>query len=1161
MQQSIPSTGEVSGAFVTLAGERYYAIQHVDGMAPFFINLVSDGDQWFFIASNGGLTAGRVSPETALFPYVTVDRVYDSTLHTGSKTLVNVDVSGQLHTWEPFNREHDDRYAVTRNLYKNVLGNKLLFEEINHDLELVFRYRWMTGQEYGFVRRCELENLGAKTCRIELVDGLQNILPAGTPRYTQANASYLVDAYKWSELDAGTGLAFFTLFSGITDRAEPCESLKATTVFCTGFEDYRVLLCNEQLDVFRHSGKITRETRKRGLRGAYLVHSSFELPVKASQNWQLVADVEKTQCDSVELLHQLSKPDTLCDAIDRSLEKSSDALARILAAGDGFQVTAEEHVSAHHYANVLFNILRGGIFDDNYWICANHFANHIKLFNTKIYDKHETLLTELPEQFDGTSLLSTIRSQDDPQFERLGYEYLPITFGRRHGDPSRPWNEFAIKLTDDHGNRLLSYQGNWRDIFQNWEALLLSYPEFTEHVIAKFVNASTMDGYNPYRISNAGIDWEEENPDDPWSYIGYWGDHQIIYLLKLLELSRRFHPDKLGDLLHRRVFCYANVPYRIKPLESLLQNAKSTVIYDQQQAERIEERVAALGADGRLVLATGGDVYQVNLLEKLLVPLLCKLGNLVIDGGIWMNTQRPEWNDANNALVGQGLSMVTLYYLRRYITFLEELLSTHPPTAELSVEVNEWLVETTAALEIVCSCLEKGKLDDRQRHHFLVGLGQAASRYRDRVYAQEGFSGVAAQDLGTVRRLLENAREAIDYSVRSNRRVDGLYHAYNFLELTTDSLKIDNLYPMLEGQVAALSSGAIDPEEAAELLETLFSSDLFRADQNTYLLYPDRELPGFLDKNCISADRVEALPLLTQMSRRGDKRLIERDANGIYRFSADLKNADSVDARLSSLESEYGEVLAASRAQVLALYEQVFNHKTFTGRSGGMFCFEGLGSIYWHMVSKLLLAVQEIFFSAREQAADPDTCQQLGDLYYRIRGGIGFNKTPEEYGAFPTDPYSHTPGHLGAQQPGMTGQVKEEILTRFGELGVRVSAGTVHFDPVLLRSCEFLPAPGTLRYLDVAGIWKEVEVPASGLAFTWCQVPVVYRLDDSTEPELSVHWDSGEIQVLPSLVLPADIACELFRRSGRIRQISLMLRNSLLFRESDESAETMRAAP
>ena len=129
-------------------------------------------------------------------------------------------------------------------------------------------------------------------------------------------------------------------------------------------------------------------------------------------------------------------------------------------------------------------------------------------------------------------------SHGDAQLLRLCSEYLPIRFGRRHGDPSRPWNDFSIDLRDRSGDPLLSYEGNWRDIFQNWEALAFSYPEFVENIIAKFVNASTIDGYNPYRITKEGIDWEVEEPDDPWSYIGYWGrppDHLPAEAARTLE--------------------------------------------------------------------------------------------------------------------------------------------------------------------------------------------------------------------------------------------------------------------------------------------------------------------------------------------------------------------------------------------------------------------------------------------------------------------------------------------------------------------------------------------------------------------------------------------------------------------------------------------------
>lgn len=1151
MSTPSPSYESVSGKFVTLAGERYYLIENVDKIAPFFISLISNSDHWLFISSTGGLTAGRVSPETALFPYVTVDKIHESAPHTGSKTLLRAEVDGQIHFWEPFNPEHDHRYTLSRNLYKNQLGNKLLFEEVNHNLQLTFRYGWSFSDSYGFVRHCELENSGANRCRLEVLDGLQNILPAGTPRFTQTNSSCLVDAYKWSELDEQSGLAFFTLYSGITDRAEPCESLKANTVFCLGLEGHRVLLSSEQLEAFRQGCALTQEPHTRGIRGAYLVNASLELATQTSQRWQLVADIEQSQADAASLRRQLNDKAAVTAAIADSVEQGCDELARIMASADGFEATAEETVSAHHYANVLFNVLRGGIFDNQYQVCAQDFCATVKMFNAGVYQQHRDWLDCLPVQLDYLELMAEILRRGDVQLERLATEYLPITFGRRHGDPSRPWNQFAIKLKDDQGRRLLSYQGNWRDIFQNWEALTFSYPEFIESVIAKFVNASTVDGYNPYRITKEGIDWEVEDPEDPWSYIGYWGDHQIIYLQKLLELSQQFHPAQLNALLHKPIFCYANVPYRIKPFEALLKNAKSTVGYDQNKATLIEQRVAELGADGKLVLDGAGKVYQVNLLEKLLVPLLSKLGNLVLDGGIWLNTQRPEWNDANNALVGQGLSMVTLYYMRRYLTFLQSLLSSQPSATQtdginLSSKVAQWLNETAAALDGIRDTLDKGPITANQRFSLLTKLGQAASHYRETFYQQGNFSGSTVVAPEQVTALLDNALTAIDHSIKSNRREDGLYHAYNLLALKPDAADVDTLYPMLEGQVAALSAGAIAPAEAVELLETLFESDIFRPDQNTFMLYPDRSLPGFLDKNRVPAQGVKAIPLLMQMLEQQDHQLVVRDAEGCYRFQAELHNVDDLNARLDSLTPLYGDQVEAARPALQALYEQVFNHKAFTGRSGGMFGFEGLGSIYWHMVSKVLLAVQENFFAAREQGAPAATCERLAQLYYRVREGIGFNKTPAEYGAFPTDPYSHTPKHAGAQQPGMTGQVKEEVLTRFGELGVRVSEGSVKFDPCLLRECEFTTEPKEFRFLDVNGQWQTLTVPAQALAFTWCQLPLVYRLDNSAKPGVVLSWDNGEQQEVSELALSVEVASEIFRRSGRIRQIVLTLNSDQL---------------
>jgi hypothetical protein len=316
------------------------------------------------------------------------------------------------------------------------------------------------------------------------------------------------------------------------------------------------------------------------------------------------------------------------------------------------------------------------------------------------------------------------------------------------------------------------------------------------------------------------------------------------------------------------------------------------------------------------------------------------------------------------------------------------------------------------------------------------------------------------------------------------------------------------------------------------------------------MLYADRPLSRFLEKNRIPAGAVEEIGLLRRMIAAKDERIVACDAEGCYRFNADFANVRDLDAQLDGLSSTYGDDVAAARASLRALYETVFRHREFTGRSGSMFGFEGLGCIYWHMVSKLLLAVQENFFAALEGNATAEVCQRLGHLYYRVREGIGFNKTPAEYGAFPTDPYSHTPGHGGAQQPGMTGQVKEEVLSRFGELGLRVAGGEVRFDPSLLRAREFSAEARGFRFLDVAGQWQELTVPASGLAFTWCQVPIVYRLRNGRGSTLAITLQDGSTQTLPQASLPACLSADLFGRSGRIRQISLDIPQEALLREA-----------
>ena len=1134
---------DTQGQLISFEKENYYKISNSDGMRPFFMSIVSDSNHWMFISSNGGVSAGRKDSGSSLFPYYTDDKITESSDITGSKTIIQLHEKGKTYLWEPLSDKYVGVYKTQRNLYKNSLGNKVVFEEINEDLGLTFRYQWNSSNQFGFVKKSTLLNNTKEDLEVTVLDGIQNIVPYGISEDLQNMRSNLGDAYKKCELDIKTGIGTYALSSMIVDKAEPSEALKATVAWSTGIKNGKYLVSSLQLNAFRKGQEIIQEVDVKAEKGAYFVCATLSLKSESEQNWMLVSDVNQTITTISKIAELIQNGTDISALIQKDIQLGSKNLLELNAASDGLQLTADKLRNTRHFSNTLFNIMRGGIFDDGYQIEKWDFIKYLEVANKKVFKKKEDLLSKLPEKF-ALSYLKGLAEQDaDKNFKRLAIEYMPLKFSRRHGDPSRPWNKFSINTTSEFdGSKILDYEGNWRDIFQNWEALAHSYPEFIESMIHKFLNATTFDGYNPYRVTKDGFDWETIEPNDPWSYIGYWGDHQIIYLLKFLEFIEHHYPNKLATYFKQDIFVYANVPYKIKSYTDILINPKDTIEFDLEADEKIAQKRSELGADGALLRDETFFIYKVNLVEKLLATVLAKLSNFIPEGGIWMNTQRPEWNDANNALVGNGVSMVTLYYLRRFLNFFEEVVeNTSEESNEVSKELAEFFNRVVATFNENKYILS-GKVSNKDRKTVLDGLGMAGSDFRTNIY-ENGFSSdkdpITKSDL---LRFLEISKQYLDHSIDANKREDNLFHAYNLMTVENGSeISISYLPEMLEGQVAVLSSGYISGKASLELLDALRSSALFRPDQYSYILYPNKELPRFDVKNNIASNKVEASVLLKKLLENGNTQIIEKDIKGNYHFNGTFNNAESLKKALSKLpEDIYGELVAKDTTRLLEIFETIFHHKAFTGRSGTFFGYEGLGSIYWHMVSKLLLSVQETCLLAVEHKESEVTIGKLLDHYYEINEGIGVHKSPELYGAFPTDPYSHTPSGKGAQQPGMTGQVKEDILSRFGELGVYVTNGKLLFNPRLLRIEEFLKRPKTFKYIDLSKEAKSIELEKDSLCFTYCQIPIIYKKAENEH--LEVVYNSGLSVEFEDLSLDVETSKKVFARTGEINQIIVSLK-------------------
>jgi len=1128
-------TTQTPAGFIERDGEQLFEIRGLDEMAPFLMTVVGDTDLWMYISSQGAFTAGRVEPDRCIFPYETDDRLLELGGLTGPVTLVRFE-DGRL--WRPFDTR-PSASSATRILRRTPVGDMVEFEETDPESGLRFCVRYRLADAMGVIRRTTVTLAeGAKPLRFTVLDGYRNIMPANVPLILQQTMSTLVDAYKRSEFVSDSGPAIYTLEAGISDSPQAKESLRVNTAWHTGLPGCRVILDDAAVDAFERDEPMNGARVVTGRRGAYLCEAEVSLEPAGEQAWAIIADAHLDHAAVVALEQEIATAADHLDRIEKSLAGDRAGLLSLLAEADSCQATADDAAVAAHQSNVLFNAMRGGVPIDGYRVDTEEFRAFVRSRNTLVADRQAEFLKSLEPRLSLDTLAKRAAASGDSQLERIALEYLPLTFGRRHGDPSRPWNRYRIRVRDESGKRVTGYEGNWRDIFQNWEATCRSYPAMLPGVITKFLNATTADGYNPYRINEHGIDWEVPEPENPRSNIGYWGDHQIVYLHRLLEQCGEVYPEWLQAMADKPVFAYAEIPYRFKSFDEIAANPRVSLEFDGKLNAELRTRTAEIGGDGVLRTDGGREPELVTLLEKLLVPALAKVANLVPGGGVWMNTQRPEWNDANNALAGYGLSMVTLYQFRRYTDWCVELIdSMGEGEARLSGAIAQWCAHTNDVLVRSLEALDPpGSVDDKHRWEVLSGLGKVAEEARAAL-AKDGLGDREEVDRRIIADFFRLARHLCDRSIETAKRADGLYESYRVLHLGVSRAAVESLDPMLEGQVAILASGVLSEDEAIELLDTLFESELYRADQKTFILYPRVELPTFLARNTIPEDALASSALLTAALHRPELGLVKRDATGAARFDADLTSHEALQSRIEKLAKDPGlkPVIEKDHGAARHAFERTFRHSRFTGRSGTMHKYEGLGSVYWHMVSKLLLAVQETVFLAVDRGAPQEKIDRLRAHYERVRDGLGFRKTPREFGAIPYEPYSHTPWGMGAQQPGMTGQVKEGVLARFAEVGLRLQSGRLRFDPTLIDPKELLEEPRVLSRPE----GPDIEAPAGGLGFTLCGVPVTVAFGD--EDQIELHAGDGSIEYVHSRQLPGALSRSIFRRDGSVARLAVTL--------------------
>ena len=376
--------------------------------------------------------------------------------------------------------------------------------------------------------------------------------------------------------------------------------------------------------------------------------------------------------------------------------------------------------------------------------------------------------------------------------------------------------------------------------------------------------------------------------------------------------------------------------------------------------------------------------------------VLAKLANFVPEAGLWMNTQRPEWNDANNALVGNGASVVTLSYLRRFLALRARSARHHPARRSrsrsswrMAFERMRWALRAHRA-----AARRAAPIDEPQRRVVLEALGHPFSEYRAEAVPRTARRATAVPVAPRGRdRLLRRGPAA-----RRPHAAGQPPLRWPVPRLQPDqvrpaaAIRMRRLPEMLEGQVAVLSSGALDIDQSLALLDALRASALYRADQDSYLLYPDRQLPAFLEKNRVPPEAVRG--------RRPGWRATSSGSDPSRPCWCATRTAGSTFTTASATPGSWPRALDAARpirrragqprSSVLELYERVFDHHSFTGRSGTLLQVRGAGlHLLAHGQQAAPGGAGGLAPAAARRGARRDHCARLREHYLQHPRGPG----------------------------------------------------------------------------------------------------------------------------------------------------------------------------
>ena len=616
---------------------------------------------WSFYVNRGQAIAsfGVRDKNGAIMEFYPANQAYAYVAVNGFRTFIKVD--GVFY--ECFKEKNQSSQTM------DVEAHQIALTEDIPQLGLRVKITYFTlpqASVSALIRKVSFVNLDGKKKNIEILDGLNQMLPSGIDHGGYKAVSNLLQS--WMQVDTFNHGIFLKLRASTADSSEVSDVQDGNFYFYEGLPtshyvyDYKLIYARDT----------SFQTPYR-----FLEHS-FDGLVKQTQ-----AAVNQVPCAFVLSHFELNestafygvfgygKDKAIIEAfrqnvdvtyLDQKLQENQMIIRDLV--GHVHTETSEEMFDAYVEQCFLDNVLRGGF----------------------------------PMMFETKKGL-------------IAYH----VYSRKHGDLERDYNFFSLEPAYfSQGN------GAFRDVLQNRRNDIYIQPKMDDFSIRQFGSFIQADGYNPLSIEGLVFSFEGDlnafakgyhsllkgsfSPgevatlaarlgDDPIQTVtkvlkhstyefkatygeGYWEDH-FTYHHDLIAAYLDVYPDRLNTLMFQAIYPYFVSPARVRPRAEkyVLKNGKVRQYYAAHHDHHAPVRGWLKDAKGHVI--------EHTLFTKLLTLTLNKFAHLDPDAmGLMYEGERPGWNDAMNGLPGLfGSGVSELFELAKLVAFL----TTIPVTDSLDV--------------------------------------------------------------------------------------------------------------------------------------------------------------------------------------------------------------------------------------------------------------------------------------------------------------------------------------------------------------------------------------------------------------------------------------------------------------------------------------------